>query len=537
MTETWIALVGPEVEENLSLRYLAASLERAGVRAELFPFNAGQDLAVVLDALCKDPPAVVALSLSFQWRALDVLALAVALRERGYRGHVTAGGHFASFECEQILADFPELDSLCRFEAEETLVELCLRIQTSAPIDDVPGLLLRGRPVTEAPIRVPPELDSLPWPDRRGEPARCLGHVIAPMISSRGCYAGCAFCCIATLHRHNQARERHRLRSVPDVADEMAWLHRERGAEIFIFHDDNFFLPRHEDSLERVEALAEALAARGVERFATVVKARPNDVAEPVFRIMRERLSLVRLFLGVESSTQQGIATLGRGVKAERATDALRLLEQLGVYTCFNMLVFDPDATVDSLLDNMAFIERHGRHPSNFGRVELYAGTPLLSRLHKEDRVRGDYVTWDYDQATPEMERVFALTMKVFHDRNFAGHAIANRLQSTRFDAEIARWFHPEVFEQAWLDEAVSLTAELAKSSADGVRRIVEHVRGGDGADAELVAALIAELRGFEAGLNRRATRLEQEIQRVVGAKCTHAPRRAIPVPRDWAAT
>jgi hypothetical protein len=40
------------------------------------------------------PPLLVGLSLAFPWRAPDFLALALALRERGFRGHITAGGHF-----------------------------------------------------------------------------------------------------------------------------------------------------------------------------------------------------------------------------------------------------------------------------------------------------------------------------------------------------------------------------------------------------------------------------------------------------------
>lgn len=528
----WVALVGPEVEENLSLRYLAASLEQAGIRAELYPFNAGADLPVLLNELSEAAPRLVALSLSFQWRAIDMLSLAVALRERGYQGHITAGGHFGSFEAEHVLADFPELDSLCRFEAEATLVELASRVCQGQGVEEVAGVVLAGRPVGEGPVRRPPELRTLPWPDRRGEPARCLGHIISPMISSRGCYANCSFCCIATLHRHDGSKERHRMRSVDDVADEMAWLHRERGSEIFIFHDDNFFLPRPDASLVRIEALADALAVRGVERFATVVKARPNDVTEPVFRAMRERLSLIRLFLGVESSTTQGCKTLGRGVRAGVADGALACLSRIGIYTCFNMLVFDPDATMDSLLDNMAFMEAHSEHPSNFGRVELYSGTPLLERLQREDRVRGDYVTWDYDQATPEMQRVFELTMDVFYERNFSGRALANRLQSTRFDAEVARWFHPEVFEAPWLEEAMELSRRLVASSAGGVRRIVEHVRERESGDAELVRELCGELRRQEDALDRRASALEAEIQAKVGARCAHAPPRGIPVPR-----
>src|SRR4051794_16594718 len=96
---SWIALVGPEIEENLSLRYLAASLEAAGYRCEILPFAGEGEFGPVLTAILSapEPPVAVGISLAFQWRALDMLALAMALRENGYTGHVTLGGHFATF--------------------------------------------------------------------------------------------------------------------------------------------------------------------------------------------------------------------------------------------------------------------------------------------------------------------------------------------------------------------------------------------------------------------------------------------------------
>ncbi|MBI5532903.1 MAG: B12-binding domain-containing radical SAM protein [Deltaproteobacteria bacterium] len=535
--EPWVALVGPEVEENLSLRYLASSVERAGLRTELFPFNASADLPVLLQALCEEPqPAVAALSLSFQWRAQDVLALAMGLREHGFRGHITSGGHFASFAWREIMTEFPEIDSICRFEAEETLAELCQETIAGRSIQTLRGVIFRD--ASRAPQlgepREAPELSSLPWPDRRGPAASCIGHPIAAMISSRGCYANCSFCCISTLHRNSSPAKRHRLRAVEDVADEMAHLHHDRGVDIFIFHDDNFFLPRHDDSLARVTALGDALESRRVQRFATVVKARPNDVTDELFSVMRDRVGLVRLFLGVESSTTQGCATLNRGVAASQASRALHVLERLGLYVCFNMLVFDPDASIEALLENMAFIEDNGEHPSNFGRVELYAGTPLLARLQAEERVTGDYLGWSYDQGTSEMQRVFELTMDAFHERNFSGRALANRLQSTRFDAEVARKFHPELCRPQWVDTAKALSRKLASSSAQGVRRVVAYVRSGapESANEAFLAELSAELRACEAQIEADALQMEQEVVRTVGATCDHAPVKGIPVAR-----
>ena len=43
------------------------------------------------------------------------------------------------------------------------------------------------------------------------------------------------------------------------------------------------------------------------------------------------------------------------------------------------LLMFDPDTTLDSVRKNLVFFEYAAELPFNFGRVELYAGTPLLA--------------------------------------------------------------------------------------------------------------------------------------------------------------
>ncbi len=108
-----VALIGPEIEENLGLRYLSTALVDAGFEAEILRFDDERDFATVLKAILEPPGFfLVALSLAFQWRAMDFLAIALALRERGFRGHLTAGGHFASFAYRELLRDFPELDTI-----------------------------------------------------------------------------------------------------------------------------------------------------------------------------------------------------------------------------------------------------------------------------------------------------------------------------------------------------------------------------------------------------------------------------------------
>ncbi len=517
----WIALVGPELEENLSLRYLASSLARAGFRSEIIPFNRDADFGEALAAIAAadEPPIVVGLSLAFQWRAPDFLALAVALRERGYSGHITTGGHFATFAAAELLRDFPELSSVCRQEAESTLVALVQAVADGTELSLVPGLALRATAGALGRTAHPqlPDLATLPPPDRRGEPPRCFGHGIAPLVSSRGCYANCTFCCIAAWHEQSLPGVRYRLRDVDDVAEEMLTLQRERGVDIFVFHDDNFFVPGRARNRERIVALAEALERRGMDRYATVVKARPNDVDPEVFRLLVERLGCIRSYVGVETDADQGLRTLRRWSGQAQNRRAFSIARDLGLYLCFNLLIFDPDTTLDDVERNIAFMRYAAEVPFNFCRVELYAGTPLLARMQAEGRTRGDYLQWDYSLGSPELERVFSLTMACFHERNFGDQALANGIMATRFDIEVCRRFHPERFDLRWLDAGRALSRRLATDTADALDAIVRQVRAAAAGDEALVARLSSRLRATEIEVRAGAQDLARVMERTVG--------------------
>ena len=519
-----VALVGPEIEENLSLRYIASSLAIAGHESDIVPFNQPLDFTFALERVIAYQPAIVGISLAFQWRANDFLAFAVALRERGYAGHITMGGHFATFAATDILLDFPEISSICRQEAEETMVALTNAIVASDELEalrKIPGLALHADDggVFLSPHPALPDLARLPRPDRRGKPAACFGHGISPLVSSRGCYANCSFCCIAAWHEQSLPGKRYRIRDVEDVADEMIEMQKDRGIDIFVFHDDNFFVPGHKKNAERFAAIADALERRGMGRFATVVKARPTDVDPKVFDVLKNRLNCIRAYIGIETDADQGLETLRRWSPAKQNRKSIDLVRKLDLYTCFNILLFDPDTTIEDIETNIAFFRYASEFPSNFGRVELYAGTPLLHRMQQEGRTRGDYMQWDYDLSSPAMERVFSLTIDAFHERNFGNNALSNRIMGTRFDVEVARHFHPEVVKPEWVTEGKTLSSILSNDGADALEKIVNHVKreAPTSEDAAFVRELAAGLRATEDRIRGRARALARDIRDAVG--------------------
>ncbi len=351
----------------------------------------------------------------------------------------------------------------------------------------------------------------------RSEPARCFGHGIAPLVSSRGCYANCTFCCIAAWHEQTLPGKRYRLREPADVAAEMAAMRCDQGIDIFVFHDDNFFIPNHGKSLARLHALADAIEAEGVRDFATVVKARPGDVTPEVFRVLVERLGCIRCYVGVETDADQGLVTLRRWGRSSQNHRAIDVARSLNLFVCFNILMFDPDTTLDSVRKNLDFIAYAADYPFNFGRVELYAGTPLLARLQSEGRCRGDYLQWDYDLDGGQVRRLYELAMACFLPRNFGEAALANTIQGMRFDSEIVRRFHREAHDERLYAAGRALSRRLALDSVAILRELLAHVESGATGDQALVARLSAAARTVETGVHREMVDLAATLQTRVG--------------------
>ena len=117
-----VLLAGPDFEENLSVRYLASSLQAGGHEPLLAAFNSAEDVdAVAEQARGAD---IVGLSLCFQSRAQEFLILARRIKQLYPGKLIVAGGHYASCSAEPLLEHHPELDIIVIHEGELTLVEL-----------------------------------------------------------------------------------------------------------------------------------------------------------------------------------------------------------------------------------------------------------------------------------------------------------------------------------------------------------------------------------------------------------------------------
>ena len=442
-----VLLVGAELEENLALRYLAAALEAAGHRPHFATFDNEGDTADVLEAAARVRPALIGMSMTFQFRAKQFGALAAALREDGYRGHITGGGHFPTFAFKECLECFPAIDTIVRHEGEVTLVELCKAVErrgTTGDLAAIRGLVYRtddGAIVANEPRPLLSDLDAVPFPKRFGEPQLHLGIPAAFLVGTRGCFGHCTFCCIHA-YLKEAGGPMYRWRSPENVADEMAELRRTRGARMFVFHDDDFFTRDHDRDYARMVALRDALKKRGVTDIAVVAVARTNNVDERVFGVLKE-IGLLRVYLGIEAGSTQGLRTLGRSVDIATNRRALEFLRARDIYTCFNMLVFDPESRLESLRESFRFLREYADVPMNFCRTEIYVGTPLMTMLGREDRLMGDVFGWDYHIRDPKAERAFRVFASAFLDRNFRCDGLMNSTLGLGYHLHLLNTFYP----------------------------------------------------------------------------------------------
>ncbi|MFH1194143.1 MAG: radical SAM protein [bacterium] len=472
-----VALVGPALEENLALGYLSSSLKCAGHQSEIIPFSFQNEITKVARKILKQKPNLVGLSLVAQRRYPDFQKLIIELRRKGYKGHITAGGHFASLRASEILNDTCGIDSIIHHDGEERIVELAKLLESNLPIpENFDGITYResGNCSKYQPALRVARVDSLDFPVRR-KPDRTLGYFRAPIVSSRGCTGSCTFCSIYAWHKQVPSG-RIRYRSPENVVDEMVELNKQHGVKIFIFHDDDFIHADKREALARCRQIFDSAQQRIGEQFAFVIKCRPDDVEENLFRYLK-KMGLVRVYIGIETNSKTGISLLNRKVTPEINERGLEILRGPGVYSCFNMLIFHPETTIDELKENIDFLSRSLDHPFDIARTELYAHSTLEESMVACGRAIGDYSGFDYLISDPAVQSVFELFNEILWERHFGKHSILHRSQDLGLRLNILQRFKPGIVTHDLKERTAQFIRDVNFSTVDFMNKIIEIVQ------------------------------------------------------------
>jgi len=375
--------VGPRTE-NLGLCYLLGYILHHGFQGEIFDANAsGTSYESFIDGAVLHDYMIIGFSV-FSTNYLATIKAIERLRERGFKGHVTMGGHYPSFNWKAILNKHRELDSVVIGEGEEPLRTLAETLSENKSYNEIPGLAYHNG---EAAVMNPPppliaSLDFPFLPDRTFYKRLISTQNFSALSSSRGCWGSCAFCSVRNFYRLSNG-EGWRYRSPSHVVDELQELNRRYGITNFAFFDDNFIGPGNRGK-KRAAAIANEILNRKLD-IVFSLECRPDDIDETLLSLLKEA-GLVKISLGIESFVARQQELYNKKLELEEVKNAVKSLDRLDIIYSLYLILFDPFVTFDELIYNLDCVSDIGpEHFRSFsGFLQVFAGIPLQEKVREE---------------------------------------------------------------------------------------------------------------------------------------------------------
>ncbi|OGQ92468.1 MAG: hypothetical protein A2284_07735 [Deltaproteobacteria bacterium RIFOXYA12_FULL_61_11] len=355
----------------LGLLYLAAALRReVGCRLRLLDAPAeGLDEVGTLEAITRERADLVGLSVLTS-NLVAAASLARALRTLHPRLPCCLGGPHVTHFPEETL-QLPGVDYVVEGEGEQVLVDLVRMLLADEPRQRprTPGeRRLVGRPVEN--------LDDLPFPSRDLLPSASYSMLLArgrrptTLLASRGCPYHCTFC--------STPRGPYRRRSIASLLAELRHC-RDAGYDEFHFLDDTF-----NADPGFVTDFCTALLDEHL-RLRWSFRGRVGQLEDRHFELLR-RAGCVRIHFGVEASSKQALASLGKGIELAAIRRTFALARQHRVRTVGYFLLGCPtDRTPADLAATVKFALALRPDYALFNVLVLYPG----SRLHDRAVERG----------------------------------------------------------------------------------------------------------------------------------------------------
>lgn len=302
------------------------------------------------------------------------------MRRQLPRAQLCWGGVHASALPEEVLRE-QDLDFVVVGEGEETMLEVCARIEHNESLDGIKGVVFKrdGKILDNGRRNFIEKLDELPIPDRSllrfprfswylSPPSILRGkfyYGITTMYTSRGCPYQCIFCASRTVHGI-----RLRRRSVANVIKEMEYLKNDFGVTGVYFNDDTFATDMK--WLREFCNIPEMNSLRmiwGCQTRASIAQ----DI--DILRMMK-RTGCVQVDIGCESGSDKVLKALKKEITPEMILKSFRNLKRLNMTTFATFILGNPEETLEDIRKTEG-IAAHAPGGVSFLILVPYPGSPL----------------------------------------------------------------------------------------------------------------------------------------------------------------
>jgi radical SAM superfamily enzyme YgiQ (UPF0313 family) len=403
-------VVNTPLSSCLMTGYMASTLKSKNLDVEVVDANLyGWSFYKTVQELKKKKVKLLGIHLVYLWdNTEDVFEVIKELRRNGVNAHINLYGHFPTFAFEEILSNYPLVDSITIGEPEYTFLELAEAVinnkDSSAlfSIDSLAFNSLSGETgiIKNRPREPIPNLDNLPFPYRYCFEIFKERGVATYVLASRGCYGKCTFCYLNQFYAEESL---WRGRSPENVMDEICHLYRENGERYFYFADASFFGPGRKGK-ERADKLARMIIERDM-KINFGIECRVNDVEEKLFGLL-VKAGLRDVFLGVESGSQNSLDRFRKNTTVEQNKNAINILRQFDIEPNYGLIIFDPDSTLEQVRENFEFLRE----------MEMFSSPSITAHLmhHRQTIFKG---TPDYEKRKDVVESICRFNYE--HTYNF----------------------------------------------------------------------------------------------------------------------
>jgi anaerobic magnesium-protoporphyrin IX monomethyl ester cyclase len=294
---------------------------------------------------------------------------------------VIAGGVFPTF-APQLALSSPLIDMVCVGEGENTLLDLCDRLERGVSWDDVTNLWVKRADgsIKRNPISKPVDINDVPMIDvsifedaRLYRPMAGRVYRMLPIETVRGCPYTCRFCNSpdqVTMYKQQTNSRFLRKRRMDLVHKELKYFKEKLNLEYAYFWADTFLSLSNREFDEFCEMYSDI-------RLPFWMQTRPETISHENIRRLAD-VGLHRISFGIEHGNEAFRArVLDRRWKNADIIEALKIPHQYGVQFSVNNITGFPTETRELAMDTVELNRQIGSDNANIYSFTPFHGTPL----------------------------------------------------------------------------------------------------------------------------------------------------------------
>jgi anaerobic magnesium-protoporphyrin IX monomethyl ester cyclase len=408
----------------LGIAYLSSYLRNNGLEVSIIDAQAlNLSLQQVAETIPEESEIVSFTSTTLIWP--NTLKTMKAVKERFPDKFIVVGGpQITAFPKDSLSHEFIDLGIYG--EGEETMREVARAYSQGRDVRAIPGTVARknGRIFTNKPRSLIKDLDQLPFPAIDLLPyhlyrALTVQRPFYTMIASRGCPYRCAFC--SQIYFGNRLR----LRSAENVAREMEYYVKKKGAKELVMFDETFALDRR-----FTLGLCRLIRERGL-HFRWNIRTRVDTLDREVLEALKGAGCQV-IHLGIESGSEKTLQAMRKGITRKQIRKTVHMAQEIGIETRGYFMLGYPGETVKDIRETIKFSRNLGLDWASFTITLPHPRTEIGKEAIKQGLVKKDF--WKEFTLGRSTPRLSYFTTKEYDEKD---------LERWRFRAHLLFYLRP----------------------------------------------------------------------------------------------